>query len=164
MYDTTNAYYNCTFPNDKCTLSVPLFGTNAAVLTSPGPKLVCNPLLVFLFHSSLQTIHRAIQNSSHWYIYSRRNLTNQSESNSLLVVQNNSKTEFCAKLSYEPRWIAYIVCMGNVLFIITCVISTDFFRKTIMNFCFSPGINYYRCSDSTLVNCLESLQKTSTSL
>ncbi|KAF2580285.1 hypothetical protein F2Q68_00000034 [Brassica cretica] len=55
LYDTTNAYYKCTFPNEKCTLSVPLFGTNAAVLTSPGPKL------------------------------------------------NNSKNEFCAKLSYEPR-------------------------------------------------------------
>ncbi|KAG2335049.1 hypothetical protein Bca52824_006229 [Brassica carinata] len=66
LYDTTNAYYNCTFPNDKCTLRVPLFGTNAAVLTSPGPKL------------------------------------------------NNSKNEFCAKLSYEPRWIAYIICMGVV--------------------------------------------------
>ncbi|WZY79887.1 hypothetical protein YC2023_026271 [Brassica napus] len=63
LYDTTNAYYKCTFPSDKCTLSVPLFGTNAAVLTSPGPKL------------------------------------------------NTSKNEFCAKLSYEPRWIAYIVCM-----------------------------------------------------
>ncbi|CAB81928.1 putative protein [Arabidopsis thaliana] len=75
LYDTTNAYYNCSFPNDKCTLSVPLFGTNAAVLTSPGPKL------------------------------------------------NNSKNEFCAKLSYEPRWIAYIVCMGVVTALLLIVSS-----------------------------------------
>ncbi|CAA7061835.1 unnamed protein product [Microthlaspi erraticum] len=73
LYDTTNANYNCTFPNDKCTLRVPLFGTTAAVLTSPGPKL------------------------------------------------NNSKTEFCAKLSYEPRWFAYIVCMGVVTVILLIV-------------------------------------------
>lgn len=67
LYDTTNAYYNCTFSNDKCTLSVPLFGTNAAVLTSPGPKLVCDLFLVLLFDSFLQRLHRSIQDSSHCY-------------------------------------------------------------------------------------------------
>ncbi|CAN8257439.1 unnamed protein product [Cochlearia groenlandica] len=79
LYDTANAYYNCSFPNDKCTLSVPLFGTNAAVLTSPGPKL------------------------------------------------NNTKNEFCAKLSYEPRWIAYIVCMGVVTALL--LIVSSLFKK-----------------------------------
>ncbi|XP_010543205.1 PREDICTED: uncharacterized protein LOC104816193 [Tarenaya hassleriana] len=83
LYNTTEAYYNCNFPNAKCSFNVPFFGANAAVLTSPGPQ------------------------------------------------QNISKNEFCVKVSYEPRWLAYIVCIGGVTALL--VVLYSIFKKPQSN-------------------------------
>lgn len=46
IYNTTEAYYRCTFTNGQCSLSILFPEGNSVVLTSPGPEQV-NVLLSF---------------------------------------------------------------------------------------------------------------------
>lgn len=105
VYNTTQAYYNCSLAYGECTFRTSFSDGYTVVLTTPGTKQV-SPISTELSPQLPLHLKQNIKYFSNIAVWT---------TNAYYIFQGIYYDDWYVELSYGPRWITYTIGLGTIL-------------------------------------------------